>query len=245
MKIGLITNNQIKILACIFMLIDHIGFFLFPDVLILRIIGRLAMPLFAFCIAEGAYYTKNKIKYFCQISGLGALICLFILIFNKKLDLNILISFSLSLLMIFLFDNIRKYIYLKNKKYTIFFILLFIIYTILIFIFIYYIHIEYSSFGIIIPFVLSLTQSKYYKNPNPSNSIIKAFAFIISFILCMIISYYFIPINTDLHIEQYGLLSTIFILLYNGKRGNYNLKYLFYIFYPLHVIILYLISYLM
>lgn len=58
----ILNNNQLKIIACIFMLIDYIGFFLYPEIIILRYIGRLAFPLFAFFIAEGAYYTKNKIK---------------------------------------------------------------------------------------------------------------------------------------------------------------------------------------
>ena len=58
-KIGL-TNNQLKIIAMISMLIDHIGLQMFPDLLIFRIIGRLAFPIFAYMIAEGCFYTKNK-----------------------------------------------------------------------------------------------------------------------------------------------------------------------------------------
>ena len=35
------------------MVIDHVGIIFFPDIVILRIIGRLSMPLFAYCIARG------------------------------------------------------------------------------------------------------------------------------------------------------------------------------------------------
>ena len=90
----ILNGNQIKILACIFMLIDHIGFFLFPEIEILRIIGRLAMPLFAFFIAEGAYYTKNKLKYLGLMSIIGTSISIIVFIATKNIDLNILISFS-------------------------------------------------------------------------------------------------------------------------------------------------------
>lgn len=69
-----ISGNVIKILAAILMVIDHIGVILFPNVLLLRIIGRLSFPLFAFMIAEGAKYTKNKLKYFLGIFILG-IIC--------------------------------------------------------------------------------------------------------------------------------------------------------------------------
>jgi hypothetical protein len=50
----------IKVLAALFMLIDHIGMILFPQIYILRIIGRLSMPLFAYCIARGFYFSEQK-----------------------------------------------------------------------------------------------------------------------------------------------------------------------------------------
>jgi len=55
---------MIKLIAVITMIIDHIGFVFFPEYTILRIIGRIAMPLFAFSIARGFFYTRNKGKYF-------------------------------------------------------------------------------------------------------------------------------------------------------------------------------------
>ena len=237
----ILNNNQLKILACIFMLIDHIGMIFFPEIEILRIIGRLAMPLFAFFIAEGAYHTRNKIKYLLTIGLFGIGISLVLSILHKKFTVNIISSFSLSLIMIFLFDEIRKYIYLKNKKLTVLFSILFTIYTTSLMVFIYYFYIEYRLYSILIPFILSLTQSKYYKNPLPSSNLVKALAFIFGYILCTFISYYFMPINTSLHIQKYGIFAVFFILLYNNKRGKLNLKYLFYIFYPTHLIILYLI----
>ena len=42
-----------KIIAMVTMLIDHIGMILFPNIAILRIIGRLAFPIFAYFVAEG------------------------------------------------------------------------------------------------------------------------------------------------------------------------------------------------
>lgn len=51
---------MIKLIAAFLMLIDHIGAVLLPDIIALRIIGRLSMPLFAYCIARGFYYSDNK-----------------------------------------------------------------------------------------------------------------------------------------------------------------------------------------
>ena len=45
------------------MAVDHIGYVFFPDKMWLRIIGRIAFPLFAYCLATGCIYTKNPKKY--------------------------------------------------------------------------------------------------------------------------------------------------------------------------------------
>ena len=57
-----LSGNALKIIGAITMLIDHMGVVLFPGIAILRIIGRISFPIFAFMIAEGCRYTKNKLK---------------------------------------------------------------------------------------------------------------------------------------------------------------------------------------
>lgn len=51
---------MIKTIAALFMLIDHVGLILFPQSYILRIIGRVSMPMFAFCVAQGFYYSEKN-----------------------------------------------------------------------------------------------------------------------------------------------------------------------------------------
>ena len=51
---------MIKLIAAITMIIDHAGIILFPDFKILRTIGRIAMPLYGYCIARGFYYSELK-----------------------------------------------------------------------------------------------------------------------------------------------------------------------------------------
>jgi len=55
------------------MTIDHIGGILFPHVLVLRLIGRLALPCFLFGIYEGTHRTRNHTRYVMRIIGLGIL----------------------------------------------------------------------------------------------------------------------------------------------------------------------------
>ena len=71
------TNQDtglIKLIACLCMLIDHAGKMLFPQYPVMRQIGRLAFPLFAYGIAVGAVYTKSPVKYLSRVVLL-AIIC--------------------------------------------------------------------------------------------------------------------------------------------------------------------------
>ena len=64
------TNQNaglIKLIACLTMLIDHAGKMLFPHIPQMRLIGRLAFPLFAYGIAVGAVYTRDPFRYLKRI----------------------------------------------------------------------------------------------------------------------------------------------------------------------------------
>ena len=94
----------IKLIAAASMLLDHIGMILFPNVLWLRIAGRLAFPLYALCIAEGFRHTRNRIKYFLRIFVLGAVCQVVYFFVSADPYLGILITFSLSIVLLFLLD---------------------------------------------------------------------------------------------------------------------------------------------
>lgn len=64
-------SGTIKLVACLCMAIDHAGKMLFPDIPELRLIGRLAFPLFAYGIAVGAVYTKDPLHYLKRIALLA------------------------------------------------------------------------------------------------------------------------------------------------------------------------------
>lgn len=57
----------IKIFAYLLMFIDHVGAYLLPEVPIMRLIGRLSFPLFAWLIGVGVLNTKNYEKYFLRL----------------------------------------------------------------------------------------------------------------------------------------------------------------------------------
>ena len=94
-KICCLSGNVLKIIAAISMLIDHVGYMLFPEYKILRIIGRISFPIFAFMIAEGCNYTKNKLRYFIVILSLATVYQIVYFIYDKSIDMGIFVTFSL------------------------------------------------------------------------------------------------------------------------------------------------------
>ena len=64
-------TNLLKLIAMITMLIDHTGKMFFAQYHFMRVIGRLAFPIFAYCIAVGCVYSRNRMKYLSRIVLMG------------------------------------------------------------------------------------------------------------------------------------------------------------------------------
>ena len=83
-------TGLLKVVACLCMLSDHLGKMIFPNALyisvsgprafllpsgsLLRIIGRLAMPMFCYCIAVGCAYSRSVWKYALRLLLMGVLV---------------------------------------------------------------------------------------------------------------------------------------------------------------------------
>ena len=115
-KIRCLSSNTIKIIAAVCMLFDHMGYLLFPNTLWFRVVGRLAFPLFAFMISEGTRYTKNKLRYFLTvfIFGIGCQIPFALM--EGAWHLNVFITFSVSIAIIYALDFFKKCFFDKNLR---------------------------------------------------------------------------------------------------------------------------------
>lgn len=220
-----LTNNQLKIIAMLAMLTDHVGMILLPQVRVLRIIGRLAFPIFAFMIAEGCVYTRNRRNYVLKIGALALLCQIVYLIAEQSLYQCVLVTFTLSVLLIFSIDHFRR------KRSVAAGLLMMAAACAVVFLTLILPQllndtdygVDYGIWGVLLPVAVYYIPGKWGRA--------MASAVLLSLI----------GLATGGR-QWYGLLAVPILLLYNGRRGKWKMKYLFYLFYPAHLGILYLIS---
>lgn len=88
---------MLKLLAILTMVIDHLGYVFFPDQEWMRAVGRLTMPIFAYAIARGFFYTRDKKRYLLQLSILAVISQIpFMLLFHEGWTLNMIVPWALA-----------------------------------------------------------------------------------------------------------------------------------------------------
>lgn len=216
------SSFVLKIIAIISMLFDHVGYTIFNKFSFMNYIGRFAFPIFAFQLTEGYSHTKDLKKYFFRLF-LFAIISqvpymLFLTVSGASFNFNILFTLILGLLAITIYEK------LDNKYIGAFLVLLCCIIA-------QCFYFDYGWFGIAVIFIFHI-----FKN--------KKWLMNLSFAIATFINYFYKYSITAryeyLFIILFCILSLIPINLYNGKKGK-DTKYLLYIFYPLHLLILYLV----
>ena len=196
------SSFVLKVIGCISMLIDHIGFAFFPKITILRVIGRLAFPIFAFQASVSYEKTKNKEKYilrmllFTIVSQLPFYLIRKVAISNPSFMLNIGATITCGLLAIYCMDKIKP----ASLKYLC---------TGCILLLSFYIPMDYSWLGVCSIFTFYLFRKDKYG--------------MCIFYSVLLISSCIIK-NSIFNLPALYALLPIF--LYNGAKGK-NVKYFF------------------
>ncbi len=235
-RIGFLSSSALKLLACIFMTVDHVGLVLFPRCEILRIIGRLAFPIFAFFIAEGSKYSKNKLKRFLSIFLIGAFFLVFYYFFDGSLYGNIFLTFSFSIALDMLVYLCKKELFEKGISFkTVVYLVSLFLSLILSYILFEHMRFEYGFFGMLLPVVVNLTNFRGIKTQKDMSMLDCHPARLMLTALCLIP----LCINANMgSIQLYCFFALIPILFYSGKVGCKKMKYIFYIFYPAHLLVI-------
>ena len=188
--------------------------------------GRLAFPLFAFIAVEGYLHTSDLKKYIKRLVIFGLISQIPFMIFRSLIDLNFMINIMFTLLLgilaIFSFDK------MKNKYFG-------LLISIALIIIGQVINVDYGWYGVGLVFLIFITKK---------NRLI----FFITYVFYTVLYYFMVYIRLNLHLIRHyipyimtSILPIILMLLYNGKQG-YKIKYFYYWFYPVHMLVIYCVS---
>lgn len=254
-KIQFLNSTQLKLLAAFLMVLDHIHqtFIVFNPPLWLTYLGRLVFPLFLFTLAEGFYYTKNRKQYLLRLLygswGMTVLTtALQIILPNDNVVLmnNAFTTLFLTGVYIWIWDRFLKAV--QNRQWL---------------------RITTSILLALIPIIAaipSLLVVTFTENLSPQITQVLLMASLLipnillaegGFLMILLgVVFYicrdwrwlqigalcflsFLVYLSGNHMQSFMAAAAIPMLLYNGQRGK-GLKSFFYIFYPVHLTILYI-----
>ena len=243
------SQEELKWIACLTMLIDHVGYKIIYPVysavsvvngadlmevkllhnlyLLCRCIGRIAFPIFAFLLVEGIHRTKNRKNYGLRLIA-GA--------FLAEIPYNLMVSGQVfwrqqSVMVTLLLGFCALIAIEKCRSLTLkpVVILPFALLAKLLMA-------DYGWAGVVLIALFELSQEMYSPNVVRTGGMIVLFHYMSSYVFR--ISGFSVPM------QVLGVLSMIFIANYNGQKRTYSrmAQWVFYLFYPVHMLILWAIG---
>lgn len=220
-----ISQEALKLIACITMLIDHIGAIFVPGYT-LRIIGRLAFPIYCFLLAEGAHYTKNPGRYALRLA-------ISMVLTELPFDLAFFAGWtwahqSVMVTLLLGFFALRTMEKCPNLLLKILAVVPFALLAA-------WLNTDYGGAGICLIALFGITRNAKYKWLLLLPGMIVIFDQMSSAHIRMG--------SFSVSVQMFAILALIPIALYSGRKAiNSRLAQLgFYLFYPMHLAVLYMI----
>ena len=147
----MIDRSVLKWIAVLTMVIDHVGAILFPDQIWMRVIGRVAFPIYAYCLAEGFRYTSDYRRYLGRLA-------LFAILSEIPFDLafygvpfsfahqNVFFTLTLGLILLWVLERCREQLLLCAGAFA---VLCFLAQAL---------HMDYGAGGLLMVFAFYLAQ---------------------------------------------------------------------------------------
>ncbi len=236
-----IDRNRIKYIALIAMLIDHFAMFFLSHSIaqasvsrialysFMRVIGRLTAPIMLYFLVEGFIHTSSRKKYGVRLFAFGVISQIPYALANHnsllKFDLNMIFTLFVIFLMLLAQERSEE----RPQLRIVVFLLIMSTFC--------------CDWGVLGPFMAWL----FYRFRDDKDKQIKYYCMICAI---QVVSAAVFLASNGKHwygeLWQAGMFMMIpFIRSYNGKPGNkssFN-KWVFYIFYPLHLLIIWVIKY--
>lgn len=224
---GILSQESLKGIACVTMLIDHTAV-VFGLPMWLRVIGRLAFPIYCFLLSEGVAHTRNIKKYFLRLGIMAFLsepVYDFVLYGNRNLlaHQNVLWLLLLGAVMLALMEKAPSPVWKLLPVVPCYFLADLL-------------HLSYAGNGILLIALFGLTRGA------PGSLWIQAAGMLL--INGIMPSAHIGLLGVNVSVQLFGALAMIPIALYSGEKrtGSRALSWAFYVFYPLHLLALYGLS---
>lgn len=229
-----ISRSALKLIAIVAMTLGHIGLILPVGAtvsLIFQSISMITMPVMCMMMAEGFQYTSNKFKYGLRL-GVAAVLSQvpYMLLFNTTIG-NVLFTLFLSYLVLVVLYTPNIVVYDR-------FLTVFTKAVVVMFLCILSLNCDWGITCIL--WVVCFYQFREYRIDQLS-----ALNFVISFqLISVLYTCYMRPVTFPMH--MFGMILSLPLLaMYNGERGKGDSKLArlsFYMFYPAHMVVLYLLA---
>lgn len=218
-----ISQETLKLFACVTMLLDHIGATLVPG-WTLRIIGRVAFPIFCFLLAEGAHYTRNPGKYALRLF-IGVLLS------ELPFDFSLFGGWTMrhqSVMVTMLLGFLALEAMKRAKP-----VLLRLLVALPFILAAEWLHTDYGGDGVILIVMFGLTRELPFKRLWQTTFMIAICGILMPGALVRVGS-------LRIGVELFAVLAMIPISLYDGRKLTHSkaAQWGFYLFYPVHLTVL-------
>ena len=258
-----LNGFQLKLIALILMVLDHIHeFFSYTGMVPIwfKWLGRIVAPIFMFLVVEGYIHTRNKFKYMLKlyigsvVMGIGSVLTSTLIPRPDGFEIqnNIFSTFLMIVVYMMILDFFRKAKQEQNSRNKIISIVMLAVPFIIGLMVVSIIDITgFKILGSIIPNIITVEGGPvfvilgivFYLTRDDLRKLVQSYSiFSLSILVGSILESGF---SRELFVRDYQwmmIFSIFFFYAYNGKKGR-GLKYMFYVFYPLHIFVLYTLSY--
>ncbi len=207
------SSFALKVIAIIAMSFDHFGYVIYGHSSWMNYIGRLAFPIFAWQIATGFLHTKDIKVYLYRLFILALISQPFYIMFLSTITTRMQLNVVFTLIL-----GLICLVFLKKDER------LGILISIIACIVAEYFKFEYGSYGIIMIVIFYLFRGNE--------------KMVVLMEIANLLIYY---IGSQSKLQLFSIFGVLIVLLYNEEQGK-KVKYMFYIFYPLHLFVLYLLN---
>lgn len=225
-----LNTNQLKLIAMAAMTVDHVTWAVFPGyrtdwyIILLHIIGRMAAPIFWFFVAEGYHYTHDVKKYTLRLF-LFAIISHFAYtfafgipfvpfrttVFNQT---SVIWALALGLVALAIVESDK----IKQWQKTILIILIAVIAFCA----------DWSSIAVLAITDIGTNRGNFKKQMTRMMIWVAVYAVVYAVFISPVYGI----------VQMFTVLTIPLLKMYNGEReNNKNMKWIFYVYYPLHLVI--------